>query len=122
LPLDDLLQQRAQKLKTRREEITHEIATLERQQPMPMEILTKGKLDVFAKAMRKVMHERLSTTGKDYLRLLVNEIRVTGKQAEISGSYAAFMSAMVETKAETVVPTFVPNWLPDLDSNQGPAD
>ncbi len=89
---------------------------------MPIDLINPNKLYEFSKAMRKVLHDHTNTTGKEYLRLLVSEILITGKQGEIRGSYAALTSAMIETKMGTVVPTFVPNWLPDLDSNQGPAD
>ena len=122
LPLDESLQQRAQKLKARKEEIMLEMAALNRQQEMPLDVIHPKNLDSFAKAMRKILLERKGTTGKAYLRLLVDEIRIKGNEAEISGSYAALASAVLETRVGTVVPTFVPNWLPDLDSNQGPAD
>ena len=122
IPLDDFLQQRAQKLKTRQEEITLEMAALNRQRCMPIEMINPNKLETFSKAIRKILLDRISTTGKDYLRLLVDEIRITGGQAVISGNTAVLASVVLEAKVGTVVPTFVPNWLPDLDSNQGPAD
>jgi len=41
----------------------------------------------------------------------------------MTGSEAASMHAMLQKKMGTaVVPIFVHSWLPDLDSNQGPAD
>jgi site-specific DNA recombinase len=123
LPQDEFLQQRAQKLKARREEIMLELAGLKRKQAMPLDMLNTKRVDQFAKAMRQIMTERRNTTGKAYLRLLIDEIRIEDDQATITGSDAALAFAMLEnTKADTVVPTFVPNWLPDLDSNQGPAD
>ena len=123
LPQDDFLQQRAQKLKARREEIMLELAGLKRKQAMPLDILNPKRVEQFAKAMRSVMTERRNTTGKAYLRLLIDEIRIEKNQATITGKNTALAFAMLEnTKADAVVPTFVPNWLPDLDSNQGPAD
>ena len=123
LPQDEFLQQRAQKLKARREEVIQELAGLKRQQAMPLDTLNPKRVDQFAKAMRSIMTERRNTTGKAYLRLLINEIRIKDNQATITGKNTALAFAMLEnTKVDTVVPTFVPNWLPDLDSNQGPAD
>ena len=62
--------------------------------------------------------------AKQYLRVLVTEIRVEGEQLRVSGSNAALAQAIAQTKmgASDGVPTFAPNWLPDLGSNQGPAD
>ena len=123
LPQDEFLQQRAQKLKARREEIMLELAGLKRRQAMPLDTLNPKRVEQFAKAMRSIMTERRNTTGKAYLRLLINEIRIEENQATITGKNTALAFAMLEnTKVDTVVPTFVPNWLPDLDSNQGPAD
>jgi hypothetical protein len=59
----------------------------------------------------------------DYLRLLVQEIRVSGNEVRMTGSKATLMGAVLEKKMGTVkVPTSGIGWLPDLDSNQGPAD
>jgi hypothetical protein len=62
--------------------------------------------------------------GKEYLRHIVSEIRITGNQAEISGSRAALAHAVAQMKTGTSleVPAFVHVWLPDLGSNQGPTD
>jgi hypothetical protein len=56
--------------------------------------------------------------------LLVDEIRCDGSEAQITGGYGKLANAMAQTKMGTPVgvPRFVPVWLPDLDSNQGPAD
>ncbi len=47
------------------------------------------------------------------LKLLVNEIRIEDKEAQITGSYAALASAVAETKKGTLgrVPSSVPSWL-----------
>lgn len=122
LPLDESLQQRIQELKAKKEEILRGMAEFNRRQEMPIEVFSPNKLEVFSQAMRQVFLEHRDTMGKEYLRLLVKEIRLKDKQAEISGSYAALGFAVQKTKAGNLVPAFVPNWLPDLDSNQGPAD
>jgi len=56
---------------------------------------------------------------ESYLKLLVNEIRVKGNQAEISGSYSALANAVAEMKMGTLgrVPIFVPNWLASSDQS-----
>jgi hypothetical protein len=56
--------------------------------------------------------------------MLITEIRVDGEQLRVTGSNAALAQAVAQMKMDTPagVPTFAPNWLPDLGSNQGPAD
>ena len=122
LPLDSSLQERSHKLQARRQELLIEIAGQRRQQQVPD--IKQNQLTAFTKALRTKLLDRAGGFGKEYLKLLVREIRVKGNQAEISGSYSALAQAVAETKMGTLdrVPTFVPNWLPDLDSNQGPAD
>ena len=68
--------------------------------------------------------DRSSGFGKEYLRRLVSEIRLTGNQAEMSGSKAALVYAVTQMEAGSplTVPTSVPGWLLDLGSNQGPTD
>jgi hypothetical protein len=67
MPLDDFLQQRAQKLKTRHEEMAVEMAALNRQRCMPIEMINPSKLESFFKTIRKILLDQHD--GKDYLRL-----------------------------------------------------
>ena len=61
--------------------------------------------------------------AKEYLRLLVREIRVNKREVQITGSYAALAQAAAGNPADFMgVPRFAPKWLPDQGSNQGPAD
>jgi hypothetical protein len=60
--------------------------------------------------------------AKEYLRLLVDGIRVEEKQVAMRGSYAALASAVGGINPGCAVPRFGLDWLPDLGSNQGPAD
>ena len=50
--------------------------------------------------------------------------RVDSEQLRVTGSNAALAQAVAQTKMDTPfgVTTFALNWLPDLGSNQGPAD
>ena len=119
LPMDETLQQRAHKLQARRQEILIEIAGLKRQREMPLDLLKPKQISAFSKALRAKLLDRNSGFGKEYLKLLVNEIRIEGKQAQITGSYAALASAVAETKMGILggVPRFVPNWLASQGSN-----
>ena len=93
-----------------------------RQQQMPN--IKQNQLEAFTKALRSKLLNRSSGVGKEYLKLLVSEIRINGHQAEITGSYSALAHATDELKIGSLnrVPSFVPNWLPDQGSNLGPAD
>jgi site-specific DNA recombinase len=124
LPMDETLQQRSHKLQARRQEVLLEIAGLKRQREMPTNLLKTQNIDAFSKAIRSKLLDRSSRFGKDYLNLLVNEIKIDGNEAHISGSYNALASAVAETKKGSPlrVPTFVSNWLLDLGSNQGHTD
>ncbi|MGO8753765.1 MAG: recombinase family protein, partial [Gallionellaceae bacterium] len=120
LPMDDSLNRHSHKLQARRQEILTAIAGFKRQQQMPLDLLKVKYINAFTKALRNKLLDRDSSFGKEYLRLLVSEIRINGNTARISGSYAALAGAVAEAKLGTLekVPRFVPNWLPDLDSNQ----
>ena len=122
LPLDESLQERIQQLKIRKEEVVFKLTAMKNRNVSPLESISPGKLDLFSKAIRNVLVEKGNASAKAYLRLLVSESRIKDKQAEITGSYDALASVVLKTKVGTEVPTFVPYWLPDLDSNQGPAD
>jgi hypothetical protein len=59
-------------------------------------------------------------SGKEYLKLLVNEIRVDKKEVRLSGSYSTMAGALhMSTKHEHLegVPSFVPVWLPSTDES-----
>jgi hypothetical protein len=56
--------------------------------------------------------------------LLVDEVCIEAKTAVMTDSNANLAILAAQKKMGTLerVPTFGHNWLPDLDSNQGPAD
>ncbi len=124
LPMDETLQQRSHKIQARRQDVLLEIAGLKRQREMPTDILKAQHINAFSTALRKKLLDRNSRFGKDYLKLLVNEIRIDGNEAQITGSYGAFAAAVSQIKMGTPqrVPTSVSNWLLDLGSNQGHTD
>jgi site-specific DNA recombinase len=123
LPMDVTLQERAQKLKARRESILIEMAGTRQQKAIPFDKINAGQIQAFGNAMRSKLLDRENGFSKQYLRLLVNGIRVSGNEITMTGSKAALVHAVLQKKMDTaMVPIFVQPWLPDLDSNQGPAD
>ncbi|MEK6735819.1 MAG: recombinase family protein, partial [Pseudomonadota bacterium] len=119
LPLDSSLQERSHKLQARRQELLITVAGYRHQQQLPD--IKQNQLTAFTKALRTKLLDRKSGFGKEYLKLLVSEIRINGHQAEITGSYSALAHAIDESKIDSLerVPRFVPNWLPDQGSNLG---
>ena len=87
---------------------------------LPTDFLKPQHINAFTKALRSKLLDRGSKFGKEYLRVLVNEIRIAGNEAQISGSYSALAGAITETKKGTLgrVPTFASNWLTSSDSNK----
>ena len=125
LPMDEMLQQRSHKLQTRRQDVLLEIAGLKRKQDMPSDVLKPQHINAFTNVLKSKLLDRESNFGKQYLKLLISDITVTGNEAQVSGSYAALAGAIMQTKKMSTdysVPSFVSSWLPDLGSNQGHTD
>jgi DNA invertase Pin-like site-specific DNA recombinase len=121
---DAMLQQRFHELKVRREAILTELAGLRRGAELPASLLSMRRIDDFCRALRAKLVADDKGFAKRYLRLLVAEVRFTAKEVLLKGSYAALAQAVGQngTLAAAGVPGFAPSWLPDLGSNQGPAD
>ncbi len=119
LPLDSALQERAHKLQVRRQDLLLEIAGLKHQGETPLKLLRADQVQAFGKALKAKLTEH-GPFAKQYLRLLVSQIRVRGKAIEMHGSYDALAHAIEHIPGS--VPRFAPRWLPDQGSNLGPAD
>ena len=118
LPLDMALQERAHKLQARRQEVLLEIAGLKRQGEVPIKLLKADQVEAFGKALKA----KLAANGpfaKQYLRLLVSQIRVNREEVEMRGSYEALAGTIQQSAhgAAHMVPRFAPKWLPDQGSN-----
>ena len=69
--------------------------------------------------MKEILLDPESGYGKQLLNLLVDEIRVEGRQAIVRGSYAARNLAIAEMKmgTPTGVPRVIHDWRARRDSN-----
>ena len=124
IKLDDVLRDRTDKLQARRQAILAEIAGLKTKTTLPGNLLQSHHIDAFTKALRAKLLES-GVFAKEYLRLLVDEIRVNKQDVKLTGSYGALAQAVVgvgNLGNSHGVPRFAPNWLPDLGSNQGHTD
>ena len=123
LPLDSSLTERAHKLKARREGILIEIAGIKREQEIPVKTIGEAQVDGFCRALKSKFFDRTSNFGKEYLKLLVDEIRVEQRQIRIRGSYSALAHVLSKKKLGNPesVPSFGDVWLPGQDSNLQPS-
>jgi DNA invertase Pin-like site-specific DNA recombinase len=112
LPQDATLTERAHKLQSRRQEILTEMAGIKREAGMPNELLSGKNVRAFCNALRKRLHDPGSSFGKQYLRLLVKDVRITGKEIRMRGSYEALAQTVSIKKLGTPerVPSFIPVW------------
>ena len=121
--LDASLQERVRKYQARRQAILIELANLRQRGSLPLSYLKPGHIHAFSQVLREKL---LVDKGfaKQYVRLLVADIRLEGNTLRMTGSYAALPEAVAEAKTGTHggVPTFASRWLPDQGSNLGPAD
>src|SRR5438132_5925165 len=122
LKLDDTLRHRTDKLQVQRQAILTDIARLKTKATVPAHILQQKHIDAFTRLVREKLLQN-GAFAKEYLRLLVHEIRVNKREVQITGSYAALAQAAAGNPGDFMsVPRFAPKWLPDQGSNLGPAD
>ena len=123
LPMDDTLTARAQKLKSRREALMIDLASVRRAKEMPASMLTQANVDALGTALRARLQAGEGGFPKRYLQQFVSEIRYDGKRLTMTGRKDALLMAAMEKKmGSATVPTSSLSWLPDLGSNQGPTD
>jgi len=113
LPLNDSLHERVHKHEVRKQEILTEMARLRHEKEMPITRFSKKNIGAFCKALKDMLLDRTSHFGKEYLRLLLNEVRVIKNEVHLQGSYAALASALSvgSNRGFDKVPTFDPYWL-----------
>ncbi len=100
LPQDASLQERVRKHQTRRQEILLEMGGLRRRADLPLKTIGARQVDTFARVLRgKLLGNK--AFAKQYLRLLVSEIRVEGERLTVTGSNAALAQAVAQTKMDT---------------------
>ena len=88
-----------------------------------MKMMGERHVDGFCRALKSKFFDRTSNFSKEYLKLLVDEIRVEQRQVSIRGSYSA-LAHVVSTKKlgnPERVPSFGGVWLPEEDSNLQPS-
>jgi DNA invertase Pin-like site-specific DNA recombinase len=121
LSLDSTLRERAHAIETRREALLAEIAGIQRLEEIPTQVLTARKLEAFCRAMRRRVMDVASGFGKAYLRLFVEEVRLTGRVVLMRGREDVLVQAVAQKDLGTsgAVPSLGYAWLPSEDSKGG---
>lgn len=119
IPQNTSLHERVHKHETRRQEILMEVAKLKSQKEIPLARLTRKNITAFCSALKELFKDKSVQFGKEYLKLLLDEIRVTQKEVHLKGGYAALTSALscVSKQGLTKVPSFDPYWLARKDED-----
>ncbi len=76
------------------------------------------RINTFCYALRTKFTDKESNFGKDYLKLLVEEIHIEGKIVRMRGKHTDVVNAMQKTALSCLVglPRAVSVWLPISDS------
>ncbi len=124
LPADDALSGRAQKLRTRRQDLLLAIGRASNAPTATLGSLKQRDVAAFSAALRAKLLDRTSGFGKRYLRALVSSVTLTRRKVLIAGPKSALGAAAESYVAGTpsLVPSYVPKWLPETGSNRRPSD
>ncbi len=124
LDLDETTRSRVQQLKISKEAIIIDLATTRRVPVIPTEPLRASQIDKLSKLLKAKLLAKDSVIAKSYLNLLIDEIVVTEKTAQVKGSYAALVAVASDTDIKKgnlkQVPSFIHDWCARSDSNARP--
>ncbi len=119
--LDETFRRRLQQAKSAREAVLIEIAGHRRRTAAPVPRFAPSQVEAFSQVIRAKLLDKSSTFAKDYLHSLVEEVRVEGNAATITGSNSALIAAVAVKKEGTgSVPSFMRDWRARQDSNPRP--
>ena len=111
------------RLEARRSELARLIAIDERGNGLPRRPLTDAQLKAFGSNLSAMLRSGPKPFRKEYVRLLVDEVKVGTGSIRIGGSKAALAAAAHSGKtAAGRVPSFERQWRARQDSNLRPPD
>jgi site-specific DNA recombinase len=117
----DLIQDRAQKIKSSIESLHIEIAGARRLTTLPLDYLKPSSIETVAKVIRSRICAADSSLAKGYLNMLVDEIRVEHEKIEAKGSHLALAETLTKIGQGAQVPTIVCEWRARRESNPRPS-
>ncbi len=94
-----------------------EMAGIKRQQEFPFKDFGPKRINTFCRVLRTKFADKGSNLGKEYLKLLVDEIRIEGREVTMRGKYTDVVNAMQKTAPSFPVglPRTGRAWLPKPD-------
>ena len=109
----DMVRDRAQQHKAKKESLLIEMAGLSRKREMPLGIITPKKID----AVSRVLRDRLTTStpySRAYLKAVLSEVRLKEDEITISGSRSSLVGLVSSGGNLNMgsVPSFVQDWCP----------
>ena len=116
------LRAHVQRLQARRQDVLLGLAQARDRARMGLEKIDPAKIGAFCEALKDRLRDPASGFGKAYLRLLVDEIRLDGRELNIRGSYCRLADAigLLEKTKLGEVPSFVRDWRARQDLNPRP--
>ena len=118
--MDDMLEARAQKPKSRCEAVLIEVAGTKRIREVPATILSARWQDAFSTTLPACVLDRAAGWSKRYLREFVSEIRFDGNRVVMRGKKAALLAAAAQKDmGPAAVPSSASNWFLNLGSKHG---
>jgi site-specific DNA recombinase len=90
----EITYERSRNIQARRQALLAEIAGLKRQQEFPLKDIGTNRIKGFCNTLQTKLFDKESKFGKEYLKLLVEEIRIDGKDVRMSGGYADVANAL----------------------------
>ncbi|WP_293761478.1 recombinase family protein, partial [uncultured Aquitalea sp.] len=117
---DPTITMRLGRLKSEREAQLVELSGVRQEQSVPVEKITTKQIEVFCQVLRNKLRGD-KVFAKQYLRILLDEIRIRDGEAVASGSYEGLAQTVLEMKKGTdeSVPSFIRVWRPHGESNPG---
>lgn len=94
---DDVAQEHSRKIQARRQAVLAEMAGLRIQQTFSMKDFGPKRINTFCNALRRKLFDKESNFGKEYVKLLIGEIRIEWKDVRMHGKYANVVDAMRKT-------------------------
>jgi site-specific DNA recombinase len=113
----DVAQDRSQNIQARRQAVLAEMAGIKRQQEFHFKDIGPKRINTFCRVLRTKFADKGSNFGKEYLKLLVNEIRIEGREVTMRGKHTDVVNTM--QKMVPGFPVALPRtgrvWLPIVD-------
>jgi site-specific DNA recombinase len=94
---NDVAHERSKNLQPKRQTVLTEMGGLKRLQAFPLKDMGPRRIKAFCSALHTKFSDKISNFGRECLKLLVEEIRIEGKDVRMRGRYADVVNVMQNT-------------------------